>query len=100
MAIEKREVDVAKEIDDVMKAVVEIVKDVKEKKSVADIAMENMQNLIDALSGVDQMGSELEENRAAAMSTVALRVAELADLLLAPKEEPASEEPAAPADPA
>lgn len=82
MALVKKEVEIAKELDDVMALVVELVKDIKAGKGAAELASENIGNLMTAVSGIDQVQDELKLNKQAAVQGVALRVAELVSVLL------------------
>lgn len=91
MAIEKRELDVAKECDDVMVLVVELVKDLKAKKEMAQVVAENLPHLMTALDGVQNLPEEVKAHRGAVMATVGYRAGELTDALI-------GEEEAAPAE--
>ncbi len=82
MAIEKREVEIAKEVDDVAKLLVDLVKDIKDGKDVAAITSENLPGLIAAIDGVNQVSAEIASNRKAVLSTVGARAGELADAFL------------------
>lgn len=83
MAIQKKEVEFAKEIDDCLVLAVELVKDIKAGKPVAEIASHALPNLIGAINGIDGAKAELEANKAVVMSTVGSRMGELAGALLA-----------------
>jgi len=76
MALVKKEVEIAKEADDVLALVVELVKDLKAGKDIAAIGAENLPLLLQAVAGLDQVGAELADKQAVA-TTVSLRVAEL-----------------------
>lgn len=76
MALAKKEVEYAKEVDDVLVLVVELVKDLKAGKDVAAVGMENLPLLLQAVSGLEQVGEELTHKQAVAM-TVSLRVGDL-----------------------
>jgi phosphoglycerate dehydrogenase-like enzyme len=80
--IAKKEVEYAKEIDDVMVMIIELVKDLKAKKGVAELAAENLPNLMNAMSGLDQLDEELAASKSVAMSTIGFRVGELAGELV------------------
>ena len=82
MAIEKKEVEYAKEIDDVAVLLVAVVKDVRQGKTAAEIANGAITKLIAALAGVDQMDDEAKLNRKVAMQTIGYRTGELADAVL------------------
>lgn len=75
--IEQRQVAVAKELDDVLVLVKEVVKTVKEKGDYATL----LDELIAAVTGAQTIPDELD-NKLAAYNTVALRVGEIADLFI------------------
>ena len=79
--IQKKEVEYAKEVDDVLILVIELVKDIKAKKAIAEIAAENFPNLIAALSGLDSAPEELK-NKAVALETIGYRLGDLANAFL------------------
>ena len=84
--IEDRTVKIAKEIDDVGLAIVEIIHDIKAKKPITEIAGENLQNLVAMVNGIDLVDDEYEANRRVAMATMGYRTGEMADALMpAPK---------------
>jgi hypothetical protein len=85
MAVQVRQVEYVKEIDDVAVLLIGIVHDAKAGKSAVEIATGSLQNFLNAVAGVDQVGAEASENRKVAMQTIGYRVGELADALLAPK---------------
>ena len=80
--IAQKQVEYAKELDDVLGLVVELIKDIKAKKSLAEIGSENVAGLMSAMSGIDQVGDELKLNKKAALNAVSLRVGELVEALL------------------
>lgn len=82
MPILKREVDYAKEIDDVPVLLIGIVKDVKAGKPAAEVLLNAIPKLSDALSALDQADDEFKLNRKAALQTVLFRAGELVDVLL------------------
>ena len=82
MAIQKREVQFAKEVDDVCVLLVGIVKDLKAKKPAGEVVSGAVPKLIEAISGIDQLGAEQLANRAVFLETIMYRVGELADSLL------------------
>lgn len=84
MAIENKQVQVAKEVDDVCELLVKVVSDVRAGKPVADIVSGSVAPLVQALSGVDQVGAELQANRKVALATVGSRLGELVDAILGP----------------
>lgn len=81
MATLKREVEFAKEIDDVMFFVVELVKDLKAKKAIGEVAAENLANLMNALNGIDLVDDEMKA-KSIALATIGYRSGELAAALL------------------
>lgn len=86
MAIQKREVEYAKELDDCAALLVHIVKEAKAGKPPADIASGSVAKLIDALAGLDQVGQEFK-SRGVVFSTIGHRMGELADAFLGESEE-------------
>ncbi len=82
MPIQKKEVSYAKELDDVLALVVHIVQEAKAGKPASEIASGAVAKLIDALAGLDQLDDEFSANRAAVMSTVALRLGDVVDTVL------------------
>lgn len=85
MAIQKKEVEFAKELDDAMFLIVELVKDIKAGKEMTVIAAENLPNLINAVSGAEQIGEEVSTSMSVAVQTVTFRVADLVAAFVAPK---------------
>lgn len=81
MAIETKQVEVAKEMDDVMVLVCTLVRDIKAKKSPAELASGNLKNLMDAISGLDQIAEEATHKKVA-LQTIGYRVGDLADALI------------------
>lgn len=81
MSMHKKEIEYAKEIDDVMYFVIELVKDLKAKKAISEVAAENLANLMSALSGMDGLDEEMK-SKAIALSTIGYRSGELAAALL------------------
>jgi len=82
MATEQIQVNVAKEIDDVMELVVSLVRDLKAKKPMNDILSGNLSLLMDAIGGIDQLDDEMSAERSAALASIGLRTGELVDVLL------------------
>lgn len=82
MSIQKKEVEYAKEVDDVMVLVLELLKDIKEKKPVATLALENLQNLMNAMNGLDQVDEEVKANKAVVLATVGGRMGEIAGVFV------------------
>ena len=88
MGLEQKSVTVAKEADDVLFAVIELVKDLKAGKDLATVAAENLPNLLTALNGVDQVTSEWASSPQAVYSTVGYRVGELVAALTTTPAQP------------
>lgn len=80
--IEQKQIDVAKELDEVMLLIVGLVGDIKAKKSPGEIAAGRLGDLMNALGGMDQLDDEMRLNRKAALGVIGLRMGELADALL------------------
>jgi septation ring formation regulator EzrA len=76
--IEKREVEVAKEIDDVGILIVSLVTDIKAGKDPVSIGQENLDELMAAIKGIDQVDEEIADNLKIALSTIGARAGELA----------------------
>jgi hypothetical protein len=78
--VEKKEIMIAKEVDDVMVFIIELLKDIKEKKDVSALVAENLTNLINAIGGIDQMSDELKDE--ALFATIGYRLGEVAGIFL------------------
>ncbi len=78
LAIQKKEVVVAKELGDVMDLVAKVVEDAREGKSAGEIISGNVQLLIVAITGAQDIDDEVAENREAALNTVALGMSRIA----------------------
>lgn len=89
MAIQKKEVEYAKETDDALVLAIAIVKDAKAGKPIGEIASGNLQKLIDAFAGGDQIPVEAAQARKVVLQTVGFRTGELADAFLPQSAEPA-----------
>jgi hypothetical protein len=89
MAIEKKEVEFAKEIADVGEALYGLLADIKEKKPIAAIAVENLPALMSAVEGVDQLDDEIKASPEAAFSTMGSYLGKVIAALLKKKEEAA-----------
>lgn len=83
--IEKKEMEIAKEVDDVGMFLAELVRDIRAKKPIADIMAENIMNLTQAISGVDQVDDEWEANRRVALMTIGYRTGDLTDAIIGVK---------------
>lgn len=64
MELVKVEIEVPKEMLDVKTFLVELVADIKAKKSVASIAAENLPNLMAAVDGFNKLGEEAKVEQA------------------------------------
>lgn len=82
MAIVQKEIAYAKEIGDVGVALEALLADIVAKKSVAVIAADSFQKLIDAVNGVDQVGAEVQVDRSAALHTMGYHLGGLVDALM------------------
>lgn len=77
MAIEKKEIEIAKETDDCMVLLIGIVKSIKAGKSAGEIAAQELPAFMEALNGANQIGEEAKSKDAMAR-TVGMRAGELA----------------------
>ena len=82
--IQNMEKPFAKEADDVGVMLVSIVKAIKSKKPVAEIAAGELQHLINAIAGVDQVVAEGKENPEVMSATIGYHVGSIPGILLAP----------------
>lgn len=80
--IQQKQIDYAKEVDDVMVALVGLVSDIKAHASAGTIATDAFQNVIAAVSGLSQLSVEIAANKKVCMETVGYRVGDLASALL------------------
>lgn len=78
--IAKREVEYAKEVDEVMALFVAVVKNRKNKEDLSKL----MGDFTNAIVGLDQVDDELAANRKATLQTVGYRTGELVDAFLSP----------------
>ena len=81
--IENKEVKIAKQIDDVMALVVKLVETIKNKGDYASLLPE----LIDAVSGVEEIPAELKADMFACIDTVLLRGTQIAKIFVPVKKE-------------
>jgi hypothetical protein len=79
--IQQKQIDFCKEFDDCLALVVNILKAMKAKKPVAEIAASELPDLMNALSGLDQIGDELK-NKKVMLETIGLRIADIVDALV------------------
>lgn len=82
MAVQTKNVEYSKEIDDVAFLLVKIVADIRQGKGIAEVVSGAVAPLVDALAGVDQMGAEVSANRKVALQTIGYRTGELTDAIL------------------
>lgn len=85
MSIQKKEVEFAKEIDDVGAFLEQIVVDAKNGKSIAEIAAGALTGLVNAVSGIDQADDEAKANLKVALQTIGSRLGGIAAVLVSPK---------------
>jgi len=88
MAIEKKQIEFAKELDDALLLLIQVVKDAKSGKSPAEIASGSLPAFLAAVQGIDQVDDEMTANPAAFFSTIGYRGGELAAAFL--KKAPAA----------
>jgi len=81
--IEKKEVNVAVQTDDVMALVVELIRVIKEKGDYTSL----MDELIAAVSGIDEIPAEFKGDLKASIDTILLRATEIAFMFVPKKEE-------------
>lgn len=81
MSVMKREVEYVKEVDDVAALLVKVLSDAKSGKPAGDIASGAVTELINAISGLDQVSAEVA-NRKVLLQTLGYRVGEMAGILL------------------
>lgn len=86
MAIEKKELDYAKEVGDVGVLLAELVEDLRAKKPAETVLAENIQNLVAAIDKVDQVDDEMKANRKAALATIGYHTGELTDAIIGNKQ--------------
>ena len=72
--IEAKELKIAKEVDDVLIAMAELVKVIKNKGDYSSL----MDEFVAAVSGVDQIDDELKEDFYAVVSTIGYRAGDIA----------------------
>lgn len=82
--IKERTVMYAKELDDVMVLIVELVKVIKNKGDYTEL----MDELINAINGIDEIDEEYKENLIVAIQTITHRTAEIADVFIKKEEKP------------
>lgn len=84
MAIElvQQTVQIPKEMKDVKDLLVVLVKDIKAKKSVAEISGDALPRLVAAIDGFDKLGEEAKSPQAAMLG--GLLAGEIGEIFLAP----------------
>lgn len=85
--IQERSEKYSKEIDDVMLLVVNIIKKAKAGVAVGEIIGGEVQDLMNAIAGADQLGAEFKDMDVA-LRTILARVGELAAVLVKPMAVP------------
>ena len=78
------QVEVAKEIDDVLVLVKELVADIKAKKDAATLMAENIQHLMTAIEGIDKIPQELKEELSEVIMSGMVRTGEIIKVLVTP----------------
>lgn len=82
MAIERREVMYADQLDDVMLLVVEMIRVIKEKGDYSSL----VDDLVKAISGIEEIPQEFKANKEAFVNTVLLRASEIAFMFVKEEE--------------
>jgi hypothetical protein len=83
--IQNKQVSFSKEVDDFAVLAVSVVSDLKAGKPVGEVVAGAVSKVVDALAGMDQVGTELNENRKVTFQTIGYRIGELVDVILGPK---------------
>ena len=73
-----------KELNDVRKAIVGIIEDIKDGKDLMLIAGENLQALSEAVSGLEQIDDELADNLQESVNCLGLMTGEIIGILAKP----------------
>lgn len=84
MAVKQVTVNVAKELDDVLALVVDVVKQVKAGKSALELAALELPALVSAINGLDQIPAELADLQSV-IAGVGVRTGELVAALVVKK---------------
>ncbi len=85
--IQNKQVSFAKEVDDFCVLAVGVARDLKAGKPVGEVLTGAVSKVVDALAGMDQVGSEVKDNRSVAFQTIGMRLGELLDVVLTPKSD-------------
>jgi len=83
--IENREVKIAKELDDVLILVRELIRTIKNKGGIEEYTG-LMDELINAISGADKLPEEFNGDMEAFIATIALRINEIAFMFVKKEE--------------
>lgn len=78
MAIRKKEIEFASELDDVMILVCELIRVIKEGGEYTGLIDE----LIDAVNNINEIPGEYKENIKACLNTVSLRMVDIASVFI------------------
>ena len=95
MAIEQKQLGVAKELDDCLLALKGLALDLVEKKPLPEILANSFPKFVEAINGLDQVKAELEADTPALAATLGYRLGEIVGVILAKKAAPAELPPAA-----
>ena len=79
MEVIKKEIELPKEMSEVATFVVELLKDIMDKKDIAAISAENLPNLMAAIGGFEAMKEELADEKV--FDLAALMVADIVKVL-------------------
>ena len=82
MGLEQKTVLVAKECNDVMVFLVDLVQDIKAKKSAKDIAITSLPKLIGAIDGIEQIKTEASADLSVVLATVGYHSGAIAGVLV------------------
>ena len=82
MGILKKEIEFAKEVDDVLVLLNTLVADIKAKKTAAEIAGDCLLKLKEAVDGVTGIKDELAANKEVVFETIGYRTGELTKTLI------------------
>ena len=75
-------VKVPKELNEVRKALVAVIGDIKQGKDVAEIAAGNFNLLVAAVGGIDQLDDEVKAELAASVAAAGLLTADIIGVLV------------------
>lgn len=82
MAIQTKETLYSKELDDCLLLLVEVVKDVRVGKPIAEIVAGSLSLLVTAISGLDSVDDEVAANFEVSLATIGSRAGELVAALI------------------